>query len=376
MMKVRAALTLVRQRKEQPMSYKRFLVGCVVLAGAWICCAGSASTGEPPVWKPLADGKTLNGWHKNGDGQWTIEDGAYVGRSDKAKLYGHLVSDAQYQDFTVRFDFLCPSGDSGFFVRTEMQEPDKTLGLQIQVGPLGTGTGGIYESYGRGWLPEKPPAALEEAGYRKGEWNEMIITAYGPHVTVHVNGVKTADMNDDKLSQKPGVFALQMHSGVVNETRFKNLAILERGEIIPKTFFGADATPVKAGENGIIALTAASGLGVGPQIRYMPAWGAFGWFTDKDRVEWPLDVPAAGVYDVSMEAAVADDQAGKPFVLEIGDQKLEGKTTASGSWENYTVVKVGQIKVAAGAQRAVLRPAGQFDKPLCDLRQIKLTPAQ
>ena len=160
----------------------------------------------------------------------------------------------QYQDFTVRFDFLCPSGDSGFFVRTEMQEPDKTLGLQIQVGPLGSGTGGIYESYGRGWIPEKPPLELEKAGYREGQWNEMIIAAHGEHVTVHVNGVKTADLTDTQLSQKPGVFALQMHSGAVNETRFKNLAILERGEITPRAFLGSDAPAVKPADDGSISL--------------------------------------------------------------------------------------------------------------------------
>jgi hypothetical protein len=186
-----------------------------------------------PVWKPLADGRTLAGWHTNGEGEWTVEDGAFVGRSNNAQLYGHLVSDATYQDFTVRFEFRCPSGDSGFFIRTEMQEPDKTLGLQVQVGPCGSGTGGIYESYGRGWL-QKPTDELERACYRLDGWNEMVITAQGPHVVVHVNGVKTADLNDPAIAQHAGVFALQMHSGVVNETRFRNIAILDEGTSAPK----------------------------------------------------------------------------------------------------------------------------------------------
>lgn len=357
------------------MKDARVLIGCAALACGWICSSLLAWGGEPPAWKPLADGKTFAGWHKNGEGEWTIEDGAYVGRSNNAQLYGHLVSDAQYQDFAVRFDFLCPSGDSGFFVRTEMQEPDKTLGLQIQVGPLGSGTGGIYESYGRGWIPEKPPLELEQAGYREGTWNEMIIAAHGPHVTVHVNGVKTADLNDPQLAQKPGVFALQMHSGVVNETRFKNLAIMERGVITPKAFLGTDAPAVKPADDGSITLSAANGLGMGPEIRYMPAWGAFGWFTDQDRAEWPLEVAQDGSYDVTLEWSVADDQAGKPFQLEIGDQQLAGTIATSGAWDTYATAKIGQLKLSAGAQRAVFRPNGQFDKPLCDLRAITLTPA-
>jgi len=355
------------------MSRMRLLLGSLVWALCW-ASSGPTWSAEPPVWKPLADGQTFNGWHKNGDGEWKIEEGAFVGRSNNAKLYGHLVSDAEYQDFTVRFDFQCSSGDSGFFVRTKMEEPDKTLGLQIQVGPLGSGTGGIYESYGRQWLPQKPPLELEQAGYREGQWNEMMIAAHGPRVTVHVNGIKTSDLNDDLLSQKPGVFALQMHSGAVNETKFKHLAILERGQITPKAFLGLNAPAVTAADDGSIVLSAANGLPVGTEIRYMPAWAAFGWFTQKERAEWPLEVSAEKTYDVWLEAAAADDQAGQRFLLEIGDQQLEGRVPPSGSWENYVKTRIGEIKVPAGAPRAVFRPVGEFKGQLCDLREIKLVP--
>ena len=47
-------------------------------------------------WKPLMDGKTLKGWHPVGDGKWTVEEGAFVGRADNEKLYGLLVSDEQF----------------------------------------------------------------------------------------------------------------------------------------------------------------------------------------------------------------------------------------------------------------------------------------
>jgi hypothetical protein len=207
----------------------RFVLLSSIVCGVVAGMLDRAIAEGEPVWKPLADGKTLDGWHKNGEGQWTVEDGAFVGRSDKAKLYGHLVSDDTYRDFTVRFKFQCPSGDSGFFIRTKMEEPDKTLGLQVQVGPIGTGTGGIYESYGRGWL-QRPTLDEEKAFYKQGEWNEMVISAQGNRVVVHVNGVKTADVTDDQIEQQAGVFALQMHSGTVNLTKFKDLEILQPGD--------------------------------------------------------------------------------------------------------------------------------------------------
>ena len=175
-------------------------------------------------WKPLFDGTSLKGWHPVGDGQWSVEDGAIVGRADKAKLYGLLVSDQTYKDFTVRFKFKCLSGDSGFYIRTIIEEPEKAHGLQVQVGLPGSGVGGIYESYGRKWIPAKPEAEPEKQYTKADEWNDMSITARGGDITVHVNGVKSAELKNDP-SRPEGHFALQMHSGCVMHVMFKDIEI-------------------------------------------------------------------------------------------------------------------------------------------------------
>ncbi|MFM8550970.1 MAG: DUF1080 domain-containing protein [Nitrospiraceae bacterium] len=146
-----------------------------------------------PAWKPLMDGKTLAGWHPVGDGKWTVEDGAFVGRANKEKLYGLLVSDKQFKDFTVRFKFKSQTGDSGFYIRTIIKEPEKAHGLQVQVGPPQTGTGGIYESYGRKWIPAKPALEAEAKYLKPDEWNEMTIAARGGNITVKVNGIIATD---------------------------------------------------------------------------------------------------------------------------------------------------------------------------------------
>ncbi len=106
----------------------------------------------------------------------------------------------------------------------------------------------------------------------------------------------------------------------------------------------------------------------------MPEWAAFGSFTDKDCIEWPLEVTTAGPYDVWLEWSVADDQAGQPFVLEVGDQKLSGTVAATGSCDTYKKAAIGKLQLAAGAQRAVFRPTGQFATTLLNLREIKLVP--
>ncbi len=92
---------------------------------AAICCIGTALTGlraedKKPLWKPLFDGKTINGWHEFGEkGWWTVENGALLGHAQKPKLYALLVSDQEYADFTVRLKFKMFDGNSGFYIRTK-----------------------------------------------------------------------------------------------------------------------------------------------------------------------------------------------------------------------------------------------------------------
>jgi len=200
-------------------------VACALLGlGTLVVPNARAGEVKKPSWKPLMDGTTLKGWHKVGDGQWTVEDGAFVGRANKAKLYGLLVSDKTFKNFTVRFQFKCLSGDSGFYIRTIIKPPEKAHGLQVQVGRPGSGVGGIYESYGRGWIDRAKPD-IEKKFTKANEWNEMTIAAHGGDVVVHVNGVKSAELKGDP-SRPEGHFALQMHSGCVMDVRFKDIAIL------------------------------------------------------------------------------------------------------------------------------------------------------
>ena len=200
------------------------IAGSLLVFCALFSLDALAAQEKKPAWKPLMDGKTLAGWHKVGDGEWTVEEGAFVGRANKARLYGLLVSDKAFKDFTVRLKFKCLSGDSGFYIRTVIKAPEKAHGLQVQVGREGSGIGGIYESYGRGWL-DRAKAEAEKKFNKADAWNEMTIAAHGGHVVVHVNGVKSAELKDDP-SRAEGHFALQMHSGCVMHVMFKDIAIL------------------------------------------------------------------------------------------------------------------------------------------------------
>ncbi len=171
------------------------------------------------------DGKTLAGWHPVGQGEWKIEDGAFVGRANKTKLYGLLVTDKTFSDFELRLKFKVISGDSGVYIRTMIKPPDRAHGMQIQVGPPGSGTGGIYESYGRGWLV-RPSKEAEKKFLKPKQWNELTISARGSHFVVHVNGQKAAELSDEK-SRPEGHIALQMHAGNIMHVMFKEISVRE-----------------------------------------------------------------------------------------------------------------------------------------------------
>ncbi len=178
-----------------------------------------------PAWVSLFDGKTLDGWHQVGDGRWEIEDGAIAGKTDKAaKLYGLLVSDKKYKNLKVRFKFKTLEGNSGFYVRGYIEEPDRANGLQIEVDPRGF-TGGIYESYKRGWV-SRPTEEHVKRYMNFDQWNEMEITAIDGYVITHVNGIKVAELLNDPV-QKAGHLILQMHSGNKMLVYFKDIEVVE-----------------------------------------------------------------------------------------------------------------------------------------------------
>ncbi len=340
------------------------ILGLILLTGLAVT-AFAADEGE---WRPLFDGKTLEGWHPVGDGTWSVEDGVIVGRADSEELYGLLVSDEVFRDFSVKYRFYCVEGDSGFYIRTYILPPEKAYGLQVQVGKAKSGTGGIYESYKRAWV-EKPSDEAQVEFVNDDGWNDMRIDAKGGDITVYVNGVKTADLKGDP-SRPVGHFALQMHSGNVMDIRFKDIQIKE----LPDP--SADLKVIEPNDEGELILSGADAKLHGPKIKYLSERKTLGWWTANDYAEWKVNIPADGTYDVFMEWSLDEDHAGNKFTFEIGGTFVDGKTEATESWHDYQTKKIGQMDLKAGVQTAVLLPNGSFDTALLNLRSVKLVPAK
>ena len=100
----------------------------------------------------LFNGKDLSGWQIHGTEKWYVENGALVCESGPDKAYGYLSTLDFYDNFELNLEFRQEAdGNSGVFFRSTV-EGTKISGWQVEVAPPGLHTGGIYESYGRGWL--------------------------------------------------------------------------------------------------------------------------------------------------------------------------------------------------------------------------------
>jgi len=175
--------------------------------------------------KSLFNGKDLTGWKIYGTEKWYVDKGELVCESGPDKQYGYFATEKEYKDFELTLEFKQESnGNSGVFFHSQI-EGTTVSGWQAEVAPLNSHSGGIYESYGRGWLIK--PTAEKEKALKEGEWNKMKIVVKGNVVTTWLNGEQMITLTDEKIGSRTGKIALQIHDGGGVKVRWKNIFITE-----------------------------------------------------------------------------------------------------------------------------------------------------
>lgn len=174
----------------------------------------------------IFNGKDLTGWTINGTEKWYVEKkGVMVCESGPDKAYGYLSTNKSYKDFDLTLQFKQEAdGNSGVFFRSSI-EGVKISGWQAEVAPPGHNTGGIYESYGRGWLIK--PEAEKDKYLKYGDWNTYRLRVVGDEVTTWLNGHEMIHLKDEKIGKGEGFIALQIHDGGGIKVRWKKIKIKE-----------------------------------------------------------------------------------------------------------------------------------------------------
>jgi hypothetical protein len=190
---------------------------------------------DDSAFKPLFDGKTLDGWknpYKHGEAK--VVDGEIHLTGDR-KFF--LVTEKTYGDFIFEGDVHLPEGkaNSGFMFRAHA-EPNKVFGYQAEVDgdPNRKWSGGLFDEGRRQWFisPIRGDNASEEAfreragdAFKRNDWNTYRITCKGDRIKIEVNGVLVTDIEDDKDAS--GVIGIQHHGEKGATYRFRNLRIQE-----------------------------------------------------------------------------------------------------------------------------------------------------
>lgn len=178
----------------------------------------------------LFNGKNLNGWIIYGTERWYVDDdGTLVCESGPDEKYGYLGTKKTYKNFDLVAHFNQEAdGNSGIFFLSSFDGEDgdsgpKVSGWQAEVAPPGDNTGGIYESYGRGWLIQ--PTA-DKGDVKMGEWNEMRVRVYQDTVDTWLNGEHMIHLVDGKIGEaSKGQIALQIHAGGGIKVRWKDIKL-------------------------------------------------------------------------------------------------------------------------------------------------------
>ncbi|GAB3985477.1 hypothetical protein GCM10028807_00810 [Spirosoma daeguense] len=157
---------------------------------------------SPPKWTSLFDGKTIKGWHsyhKEGVVGWYVEDGAITPDGTG----GDLVTDKEYENFELEFDFKIPKGSNSGVVYKIIDNPEikstYMSGPEYQViddkGYL-DGEGKPYklkETQMSGANYDMIPPSDFNAIKAPGEWNKGRIVVNKNHVEHFLNGKKVVD---------------------------------------------------------------------------------------------------------------------------------------------------------------------------------------
>jgi glucose/arabinose dehydrogenase/type 1 glutamine amidotransferase len=177
-------------------------------------------------YRPIFNGKTLDGWKQAGPGQFTVADGELHTEGGMGMLWYQA---KELKSYSLKLDWKMAGDDnSGVFVGFPASDDPwsaVTNGYEVQIdatdAPERT-TGAVYG------FQSADLAARDRVLRPPGQWNTYEIRVQGEHLQVFLNGVKINDFTntDPVRSLKDGYIGLQNH-GADDQVSFRNIQLRE-----------------------------------------------------------------------------------------------------------------------------------------------------
>ncbi|MBL9122073.1 MAG: DUF1080 domain-containing protein [Planctomycetaceae bacterium] len=185
---------------------------------------------EAAAWRPLFDGKTLDGWE--GNLEWfRVADGAIVaGKLDqKIPRNEFLCTKREFGDFELKLKFkvLGQGANAGVQFRSQrIPNHHEVRGYQADLGDGWWGC--LYDESRRNKILVRAPVAELAKVLQRDDWNDYTIRCEGKRIRLWINGFQTVDYTepDDKIETQ-GVIGVQIHGGPPSEAWYKDIQLRE-----------------------------------------------------------------------------------------------------------------------------------------------------
>ncbi|MEU9709363.1 ThuA domain-containing protein [Streptomyces sp. NPDC047967] len=177
-------------------------------------------------YRPIFNGKTLQGWKQAGPGRFSVSDGALHSEGGMGLL---TYQAKELTSYSLKLDWKVAGDDnSGVFVGyPESDDPWSAVdnGYEIQIDATDTAdrtTGAVYT------FKSANIKARDRVLRPPGQWNSYEIKVQGERLRVFLNGVKINDFTntDPARSLKDGYIGLQNH-GADDQVSFRNIQLKE-----------------------------------------------------------------------------------------------------------------------------------------------------
>lgn len=208
-----------------------------MLAAVVLAAPAQAQDAQNAAWRPLFNGKNLDGWEHVGPGKMLVQDGIIRTEGGMGLLW---YTGQKFGDCVIRVVYKTtkPLSNSGVFIRIADKPKDAWFavhhGYEVQICDATDAfhcTGAVYSLSKATAQPSKV-----------GEWNTMDITLRGERVMVELNGVKVQDFDPSTATVPPrkkeyepergprpttGYIGIQNHDDVSegNEVYFKEISV-------------------------------------------------------------------------------------------------------------------------------------------------------
>ncbi|MEZ4776528.1 MAG: DUF1080 domain-containing protein [Bacteroidia bacterium] len=199
-----------------------------------------AQKSETLVFRPLFNGKNLDGWVdvNTSPETWKVKKGTLI---CSGLPIGVMRSDRQYENFILEVEWrhMTAGGNSGIFIwseGTQFEDDPLTKAIEVQMLDLEYATihnvtddyvhGELFPTMGMTAVPDNPRGirskSIEKRCKGKGEWNKYVVVAVDGTVKLSVNGKFVNGLRDSE--RKKGYICLEAEGA---EIQFRNMRIME-----------------------------------------------------------------------------------------------------------------------------------------------------